>query len=418
MKYPSRSEYCISIRNPKFAFRKKDPLTKIERDLDSALVSGKSVEKIKPSGIKELWSASGGYAIAFKYETFSPKKIWAIRCFYRANFDVKRHYQNALSHIKRSSCRSYFVDCSLLEEGIRVKGNCYPILKMEWVEGENIKKFIKANLGNKNKLKSLAERWRELSQKLLGAGIAHGDLQHGNVLIANRSNQLSLKLIDYDSLYFDTALNAAYDSIKGFPDYQHPLRKSLQKRCLEIDFFPQLVIYLSILALAEDRQLWETYKLDDREGLLFSSTDFQNPHQAKIFYSLSTLPYPIPTLANKLKQICQLRDFRNIPSLDAVLCDGQSPGSNQTRRWQLIPAVNLKRNSSAQVKVRSQKPVRAQSIQTSTHEPNTSSVESVVWDPRPYKAGYFQSKTTHKRKLNLLTRIIRGLFSFLGKKSP
>ncbi|MGL5921350.1 hypothetical protein [Chroococcidiopsis sp.] len=330
MKYPSRSEYCSAIRNPQFAFRKKDPQTKIERDLDASLVAGKAVERIKPDGTKDIWSAAGSFAIAFKFETSSPRKLWAVRCFYRSNFEVKNHYKQALIRLKNSPCRNYFVDSTFLESGIRVQGDCYPILKMEWVEGENLKKFIKANLGKRNVLLSLAERWRELSKNLYDAGIAHGDLQHGNVLVVKSFQQLALKLIDYDSLYFSEDRHSVDDNIKGLSDYQHPLRKSLEKRCLEIDFFPQLSIYLSILALAEDKKLWEVYQLDAREGLLFSRTDFQNPDTGDIFKSLAQLPDPIPELARKMKQICRLKEFRNIPNLETVLSNEQLVESHHT----------------------------------------------------------------------------------------
>lgn len=318
MKYPSRSDYFSSIRNPKFAFRKKDPKTKTEIDLDPSLVQGRAVEKIRPNGMRQIWSAAGSFAIAFKYETFSPPQTWAIRCFYRSNFEVKNHYRQALRRIQMSNCRSYFVYCQFLEEGIRVIGGCYPILKMEWVEGQNLRKFIKANLGNKNNLMSLASLWIKLSQDLLRAGIAHGDLQHGNVLVMEQDHKLSLKLIDYDSLYFASG-KSAEDTIKGLGDYQHPLRESLRKRCVEIDFFPQLVIYLSILAFVEDPSLWTTYNLDDREGLLFTRTDFENPESAEIFTTLSRLPSPIPSLALKLQQVCQLTNFKQIPSLDQFI---------------------------------------------------------------------------------------------------
>lgn len=321
MKYPSRSDYCSSVRNPQFAFRKKDPRTQIERDLDSSLVTGKPIEKIRFDGVKDVWSASGSCAIVFKYETFSPKKTWAIRCFYRSDFEVIEHYKKSLNYLKNHPCKSYFINFSLLEEGVRVLGECYPILKMEWVEGENLKKFIKANLNNKNKLQSLAESWLKLSQDFLKGGVAHGDLQHGNVSIANHFNRLDLKLIDYDSLYFAGDRRGIEDRIKGLSDYQHPLRKSLNKKCLEIDFFPQLVIYLSLLALAEDKQLWHTYQVEIREGLLFSQADFLDPDRANIFRSLFRLPAPIPALAHKLKKICQLKDFSKIPSLEAVLSD-------------------------------------------------------------------------------------------------
>lgn len=339
MKYPSRSEYYSAIRNPRFAFRKKDPHSGSEQDLDSSLVKGKAVERRKGNGLTNIWSASGSFAIAFKYETAFPAKTWAIRCFYRSNFDVISHYRKVLRNLKHTPVKDYFVDFALLEQGIRVQGTCYPILKMEWIEGKNLKKFIKANLGRKNLLKSLAESWLTLSNKLLEANVAHGDLQHGNVIVTERFNQLSLKLIDYDSLYFAKDSQAVEDNIKGLSDYQHPLRKSLDKRCLEIDFFPQLVIYLSILALAEDKKLWNAYGVEDREGLLFSKADFDNPRQATIFQSLAALPDPIPALAKKLQQICQLQDFKQIPSLDRTINE------------ELALGVNHKIKSSHQLKV-------------------------------------------------------------------
>ncbi len=444
MKYPSRSDYCSSIRNPQFAFRKKDPQTQREWDLDSSLVAGKAIEKIKANGMKEVWSASGSFAIAFKYETFSPQKLWAVRCFYRSNFEVKNHYKKAISRLKNSPCRSYFVEFDFLEEGIRVLGDYYPILKMEWVEGENLKKFIKTNLHKKEKLKTLAEHWLKFSGNFLDAGIAHGDLQHGNVLIVNHFNHLELKLIDYDSLYFSGEGRSIDDSIKGISDYQHPLRKSLEKRCLEVDFFPQLVIYLSILALAEDKHLWTTYRLDDREGLLFSRADFESPEQAEVFQSLSHLPEPIATLAQRLKTICQLQEFAKIPTLETVLSDekwtalsspisltpGQKSSSKQwgnslfswlnigswlsrkTEAEQPVTALEVeeevetvieveekleevRENAIAIISLTPEVIIEQEEILPLLEEPqpspvSSSSEEILAWDPRPYKTQFPQ----------------------------
>jgi hypothetical protein len=317
MQYPSRSEYCSSVRNPQFAFRKKDPRTQVEQDLDASLVSGKPVEKRNFDGSTTVWSASGSFGVVFKYETVIPRKTWALKCFCRSNFEVVERYQKILSKLTKTPCDPYFVEFSLLEEGIRVLGHCYPLIKMEWAEGDNLKKFLKANLGNKALLTQLAERFLQFSQDFLAAEMAHGDLQHGNILVENSFNHLRIKVIDYDSLYF--AGDWAEDNIKGIADYQHPLRGTLKKRCRELDFFSQLVIYISILALAENRDLWDLYQLDQREGLVFSRLDFQNPHSANIFKSLTQLPAPIPELTQKLKAICQLKDFAKIPSLAQVV---------------------------------------------------------------------------------------------------
>ena len=319
MKYPSRSDYATAIRNPAFAFRKVDPKTKTQKDLDSALVGGQGIVRVSPNGLQTVWSASGGYAIAFKYQTQNPEQLWAVRCFFRANYDLRRHYQYALRQLQAGQSTHYFVNTSYLHEGIRVQGKLYPILKMEWVDGNNLKQYIKENLSSQRRLLQLADLWRSLSLDLWQLGIAHGDLQHGNVLVVANKGQPSLKLIDYDSLYFQSNSTPVADVIKGLPGYQPPARKALRYRCLEIDFFPQLIIYVCILALAEDPSLWKTYRLDQTDRLLFSKTSFTALGQSKIFKDLAKLSQPIPRLTEQIKRLCQLEHIQRMPCLEEVI---------------------------------------------------------------------------------------------------
>jgi hypothetical protein len=64
-----------------------------------------------------------------------------------------------------------------------------------------------------------------LASRLREAGVAHGDLQHGNVLLvpATDTDRLSLKLVDYDGM-FVPALTGAQTGEVGHPAYQHPQR--------------------------------------------------------------------------------------------------------------------------------------------------------------------------------------------------
>lgn len=305
--YPTISKYHSAIRHPQIAFKNLDPI----------LVAGKPVEKAANSqGFKDLWSDAGGWACAFKYETFHPKKLWAVRCFKQSTSSVATHYPKVSSRLPNIPCSSYFVECSFLAQGIRVDGNLYPTVKMEWAEGKDLRTFIRENINNKNKLDLLAQAWVKLSKDLADNGIAHGDLQHGNIIVDSGVN---LKLLDYDSLYFSVDGNGIIDEIKGLDGYQHKLRKKLQNQCIQIDFFPQLVIYLSIVAIAEKPQLWNQYNLNNTERLLFSVTDLENPDQAQVFQVLSQMSPNIARLANELKKICNLTDFSKIPSLDTVL---------------------------------------------------------------------------------------------------
>lgn len=320
MKYPSRSDYATAIRNPQIAFRKVDLKTKKQQDLDATLVKGQGIQRTSRNGMQSVWSASGGYAIAFKYQTPQPKQLWAVRCFFRANYDLQKHYQTALASLDQSPCSHYFVETVYLHEGIRVQGQCYPILKMEWINGENLKSYLKVNLSKKQTLLQLAERWRSLCLDLKQAGIAHGDIQHGNIFVlSDDRGKLSFKLIDYDSLHFQSNLIPEADVIKGLPGYQPPSRKSLKTRCLAIDFFPQLIVYVCILALSEDPSLWQKYQLDQAEHLLFSKTDFIKLDQARIFQDLKRLPQPIPRLTEQIQQLCRFEHIQAMPSLEEVI---------------------------------------------------------------------------------------------------
>ncbi|BDM83790.1 BUD32 family EKC/KEOPS complex subunit [Acaryochloris marina] len=316
--YPTRSEYLGSINNPKFAFMKIDSVTHMTKSLDESLVLGQPAKFINNSGQEVNWLACGNFACVFKYKTYSPSRIWAVRCFLKSKSDVIYHYEQLSKYFKNISCKSYFVDFDLIKEGIRVNGNIYPILKMQWVEGKNIKDTIKCYLGNRKKLRELAESWLNLTRDLYAEGIAHGDLQHGNILVLEDSS-FNLKLIDYDSLFFEEYNQGAIDEIKGISGYQHPYRKYIKNQCIEIDFFSNIVIYLSILVFAEKPDFWNIFNVENSERLLFSESDFVNPSDSDIFKRLSDLSLEIRIISSKLNEICELTDFSEIPSLAEVL---------------------------------------------------------------------------------------------------
>ncbi|MDY7006240.1 MAG: hypothetical protein SWX82_20520 [Cyanobacteriota bacterium] len=363
-RYPNRTRYFSAVRHPQIAFK----------NLDLELAAGKPVEIKNAQGIKDLWFAAGGFACVFQYQTFNPNKRWAVRCFLQSTSSVANHYGKVYRHLKNISCSSYFTKFLFQDKGIMVNGNFYPIVKMEWVEGKNLKDFIRDNKGNKSKLDALAKAWIKLSKDLVDAGIAHGDLQHGNILV-DESNGINLKLIDYDSLYFKVDGNSINDEIKGLPGYQHPLRENLQKQCMEIDFFPQLVIYLSIVAIAEKPQLWKIYNIENTERLLFSLVDFQNPNKSKVFNDLSQLPSEISKLAKKLKQICNYTDFSKIPSLDTIL-------TPPVQQW--IPPVTSQQKTTQPPKPAAStatwNPVTSQQKTTQTPKPKPAA-STTSWNP-------------------------------------
>ena len=137
---------------------------------------------------------SGSFATVYKI--LSGTSNWAVRCFLHPVSDQQERYAEVSAHLAKIRL-PYLVQFSFLTQGIRAPKQTYPILKMEWVEGESLIPYIEKNLANSGALLGLAARWFEMMKSLRQSSIAHGDLQHGNVLVANGE----FKLVDYDGMF-------------------------------------------------------------------------------------------------------------------------------------------------------------------------------------------------------------------------
>jgi hypothetical protein len=185
--------------------------------------------------------------------------------------DQKDRYAGISTYLEHAGLR-YTVGFDYQEKGIRVQGKPFPILKMEWVDGDSLDKFVKEHRGNSHLLKHLAARWIRLVGDLEGAGVAHGDLQHGNVLVVGED----FKLIDYDGMYVPPFRGRfATSNELGDPNYQHPARANSHFDG-RLDRFSTWIIYLSLIAFSEDPRLWSAVRAGE-ESLLLSSADLKQP---------------------------------------------------------------------------------------------------------------------------------------------
>ena len=163
-----------------------------------------------------------------------------------------------------------------MDHGISFKGDWYPIVKMEWVEGESLSTFVGARLNEPDTLRRIAAQWREgTTASLRGLRIAHNDLQHGNVLVQGDGN---IQLVDYDGMFLPQ-FRGEHSPELGHKNYQHPQRSS-EDYGDYVDNFPTLVIYLSLLAIASDPGLWSFYNDDN---LIFTRNDYADPGSSEIF---------------------------------------------------------------------------------------------------------------------------------------
>jgi uncharacterized protein YjbI with pentapeptide repeats len=231
-----------------------------------------------------LWS--GNFATVYKLTQKSTQsdRCWAVRCFTRTpQSDVQQRYQ-AISEYLAQHQIPYLVNFEFIAQGILVKGEWYPILKMDWVQGVELDRYIGEYLDDSQVLLRLDRQLQELQKDLQKVGIAHGDLQHGNIMVDDRGE---LKLVDYDGMYVP-ALHGAPPLEIGHPNYQPPQR-SPQDFSDRLDDFSFAVISLSLRALANEPNLWANFH-EDNKNLIFRQNDFQEPELSPVFQAISNIP--------------------------------------------------------------------------------------------------------------------------------
>jgi hypothetical protein len=165
MKWPLPQDFNEAIQNPAVTFADPD------------LKAGQPV--VGTHGVP--LPHSGNYADV--YQLLGPDgRFWAVKCFTRPVFGLSVRYARVAEELARANFR-FTVGFTFLAEGIRVRGEWRPVIKMEWVAGRPLNQVVEDNVGSPKVLRALAHRWGKLCQRLRAAGIAHGDIQHGNVLL-------------------------------------------------------------------------------------------------------------------------------------------------------------------------------------------------------------------------------------------
>ncbi|MEU8202949.1 hypothetical protein [Streptosporangium sp. NPDC049046] len=251
IRFPSGGEYVDALQNPHLCFR--DP------ELQTAHPQTDSLGRPK--------AISGNFASVFSVTTATGKK-YAIKCFTRNIPDQEKRYRAVSDHL-RALPHHWKIGFDYQSTGIMVAGRWHPLLRMEWVEAVGLIRWIEEHLGDHAALFTLARRFAELANDLARAGIAHGDLQHGNLLVTPDG---SLKLVDYDGMYVP-ALMGMTATEQGHRHYQSPSRVHAGLGP-DLDRFSNWLIYLSLVAISVDATLWHTLHEPGGEHLLLMEADF------------------------------------------------------------------------------------------------------------------------------------------------
>lgn len=251
---------------------------------------------------------SGAFASVYKLispQQVSPQQAWAIKCFMREVPDQVQRYGLINNLIKRDNL-DCLVGFEFMQNGIRVHDAWYPILKMDWLEGASILDFIDAHCNDSAALAQIAYEFLDVTLKLKSCGIAHGDLQHGNMIITENG----LRLVDYDGM-FVPGMEGMLSNELGHRNYQHPGREAHHFGSY-IDNFSDWVIYLSLHSLAIAPQFWHQTGGGD-ECLLFKQEDFIDPDSSSLFREfLSHEQEQIRMIGSFLSGLCKM-PFPSVP---------------------------------------------------------------------------------------------------------
>ena len=233
----------------------------------------------------EPYRSSGAFAVVFKMQDKSSGKYYALKCFteeQEGRADAYRQIADELDLLDSP----YITSVKYMEKELFVDSQCeedeFPVLLMDWVEGETMEAYIAANYRNQSAMLMLSYRFGKMAAWLHTQSFSHGDIKPDNIIVRPDG---SLTLVDYDGMFVPSMKGSKSPTI-GTKDFSHPLR-TMDDFDETIDDFSLASIALSLKAISMNSTLLDTYGASDR--LLFSEKDYRTPSNSKVISALQGL---------------------------------------------------------------------------------------------------------------------------------
>jgi len=313
MHYPSFAEYADAL----------------QRDLgvvlaDPLLARG----TVRTRGRGQPVAHGGTFALTF--EILADGGKYALRCFHKELDALHERYDAIAQHLTGVK-GPYFVRFQFQRQGITTETGTYPVVRMDWVEGQDLAEFVAEHLQDAEALRQLRFSLRRLARHLRENGVAHGDIQPSNIIVQRGSN---LRLIDYDGL-FVPGLAPFCSAELGQRNFQHPGRRARHFNA-GLDAFSFSVIDLALEALGKRPDLWARTASGD-DAFVLRAADFADPASSPLFGLLSREPglerrtrYLAAICMSPFEQIPPFEDFlaaRDVPSLAVELAGEPAHGT-------------------------------------------------------------------------------------------
>ena len=233
----------------------------------------------------EPYRSSGAFAVVFKMQDKRTGKYYALKCFteeQQGRAEAYRQIEDELDLLDSP----YITSVKYMEKELFVDSQCeedeFPVLLMDWVDGETMEAYIAANYQNQSAMLMLSYRFGKMAAWLRTQSFSHGDIKPDNIIVRPDG---SLTLVDYDGMFVPSMKGSQSPTI-GTRDFSHPLR-TVDDFDETIDDFSLASIVLSLKAISMNSTLLDTYGASDR--LLFSEKDYRNPSNSKVISALQEL---------------------------------------------------------------------------------------------------------------------------------
>ena len=267
MQYPLISEYLAAIRD---ANDNLDKLSHLVPVLDK---------------YGEPYRSSGAFAVVFKMKDEQTGKCYALKCFTEEQEGRAEAYRQIAEELEYVDS-PYITSVKYMEKELFVDSNCedeeFPVLLMDWIEGETMETYIAANYTDTHAMSMLCYRFCKMAAWLRSQSFAHGDIKPDNIMVRPDG---TLTLVDYDGM-FVPAMKGQKSPTIGTKDFSHPLR-TIDDFDETIDDFALVSIALSLKTISLNPSLLQTYGASDR--LLFSAADYLDLSKSKTFTALQGL---------------------------------------------------------------------------------------------------------------------------------
>jgi serine/threonine protein kinase len=243
---------------------------------------------------------------------------WICTYLYSNKSNALEKRYSSISNRLKNLRSQYFVDFEFQQQGVRVASKLYPVVKMAWATGTTLGQFLEQHYRSATNIQQLGASLKVLSKYLESQNIAHGDIQPGNVMIADSGKKI--QLIDYDGIFVEDIKSLGSAEL-GHRNFQHPKRSSTTWDS-SLDRFSFIALDLALRALQVHPELW-TKMQSDGDSILFKANDFADPSNSKIFAELFGKP-AFSEDAKNFAAICK-SSYDKIPTLEDFIAKRNIP---------------------------------------------------------------------------------------------